>query len=278
MTMASSPYRLDGPALISFSGGRTSAFMLHEIMRAHDGVLPADVHVVFANTGKEREETLRFVNECAVRWGVHITWVERTFDAPGFEIVSHNSASRKGEPFAAIIAKKKRLPNWMERWCTTALKVEPMHAFMRQQGHEIGRFAEAIGLRDDEGLRIFKGLERADRDGRRILYPLARAKVRKPDVLAFWKAQPFDLKLAPHEGNCDLCFMKGRGLRKRIIRDDPDVAVWWQQQEQRIGRSFDRRDRVADLVEEVHRSPDLFDAFGEDDFDAECGLTCGAAA
>src|SRR5580704_16732204 len=108
------PYLINGPALISFSGGRTSAYMLHEILSAHGGKLPDDVHVCFANTGKEREETLRFVHECSVRWGVHVNWIEYRDNAEGFEVVGYNSASRNGEPFQAIIDKKKRLPNWKE--------------------------------------------------------------------------------------------------------------------------------------------------------------------
>lgn len=59
------PYFITGPALISFSGGRTSGYMLRHILDAHDGTLPDDVVVTFANTGKEREETLRFVHDCA---------------------------------------------------------------------------------------------------------------------------------------------------------------------------------------------------------------------
>ena len=74
--MTENPYRITGPALISFSGGRTSAYMLWHILDAHDGKLPDDVHVCFANTGKEREETLRFVHECATRWGVRVRWLE----------------------------------------------------------------------------------------------------------------------------------------------------------------------------------------------------------
>lgn len=71
-----SPYFIEGPALISFSGGRTSAYMLHQILHAHDGELPSDVVVTFANTGKEREETLRFVYECGIRWNCNIHWLE----------------------------------------------------------------------------------------------------------------------------------------------------------------------------------------------------------
>lgn len=72
----SNPYFITGPALISFSGGRTSAYMLKQILDAHGGTLPDDVHACFANTGKEREETLRFVHECATRWEVRVRWIE----------------------------------------------------------------------------------------------------------------------------------------------------------------------------------------------------------
>jgi predicted phosphoadenosine phosphosulfate sulfurtransferase len=51
-----------GNILLSFSGGRTSAFMAKLIFE-----LPKYKNfkklVVFANTGKEKEETLKFVNE-----------------------------------------------------------------------------------------------------------------------------------------------------------------------------------------------------------------------
>ena len=43
--------------------------MFRRILDAYDGRLPSDVIPVFANTGKEREETLRFVYECARSWG-----------------------------------------------------------------------------------------------------------------------------------------------------------------------------------------------------------------
>jgi hypothetical protein len=36
----SDPYRLAGPALISFSGGRTSGMMLHHVLDAWDDKLP----------------------------------------------------------------------------------------------------------------------------------------------------------------------------------------------------------------------------------------------
>jgi hypothetical protein len=265
--------------MISFSGGRTSGFMLHEIVRAFDGKLPANVHAVFANTGKEREETLRFVHECSSRWGVKIHWLEWRGDPPGFEEVGFNSASRNGEPFAAAIEKKKRLPNWKERWCTALLKVQPMMDFANALGWEPGAYSDVIGLRDDEGLRIFKGLENAEKRGRKNLYPLAKAKVRKSDVMAFWAKQPFDLGLEPWEGNCDLCFLKGRSIKKRIIREDPSRATWWADREtESKGKNlrgwFSNRDSVRGLAAEVRNTPALFDEFDAEEYDVECGLHC----
>lgn len=276
------PYRIEGPALISFSGGRTSAFMLHEIVKAYEGKLPPDVHVNFANTGKEREETLRFVHECGARWGVAINWIEHRQEAPGFELVGFNSASRKGEPFQALIDKKKRIPNWKERWCTALLKVQPMTDFAASIGLTPGEYAEVIGLRYDEGFRILKGLAAAEERRRTVVYPLSKARVTKPVIMSFWADQNFDLGLEPWEGNCDLCFLKGRGIRKRIIRDDPAKAEWWARNESaHKGKQergwFDRRDSVAGLAEEVRRSPEIFDAIA-DEYDVECGLHCGEAA
>lgn len=278
-----SPYLIGGPAMISFSGGRTSGFMLHQIVAAHGGALPENVRVCFANTGKEREETLRFVHECETGWGVRVHWIERREEAPFFEIVGYNSASRQGEPFQARIDRKKRLPNWKERWCTADLKVQPMTDFAASLGLVPGDYTEVIGLRYDEGLRIMKGMENAEKRGRRCAYPLSKARVTKADVMSFWAAQSFDLRLDPWEGNCDLCFLKGRGIKKRIIREDPSRAAWWAANESaHKGKQergwFDKRDSIVGLAEEVRRAPDLFDEIDDEEYDAECGLICAGEA
>ena len=264
-----SPYKINGPALISFSGGRTSAFMLHQIVQAHGGTLPDDVRAVFANTGKEREETLRFIHECSCRWGVQAHWVEWRDGKPGFEAVGLNSASRAGEPFAALIAKKKMPPNWQARFCTEFLKVRAMTALAWSWGW--AAYTEVIGLRHDEGMRVLKMLERNDLDKRCCIAPLATSKVTKRDVDEFWSTQPFGLELPPGGGNCDLCFMKSRGLRKELMRLWPSSAAWWAAQEQATGGFFDRRDYYGDLEAETLQQFDMFDAH-----DADCGLHCAS--
>ena len=119
------PYRIPRPAVISFEGGRTSGYMLAHIVAAHGGTLPDDIAVVFANTGLEHPATLDFVDTCARAWGVRVVWVEYDWDAPHrTRIVDHRSASRGGEPYAALIDRKGFVPNIAIRFCTGFLYVE----------------------------------------------------------------------------------------------------------------------------------------------------------
>ncbi len=247
--------------------------MLWCILDAYGGALPDDILVVFANTGKEREETLRFVYDCESHWGVKVHWVEWRNTTEGFEEVGYNSASRAGEPFKALIAKKGMPPNWQARFCTEFLKVRAMTSFMASRGFEPGTYRDVIGLRYDEGIRVLKMLARNDQDGRMCVAPLSKARVTETDVLSFWRAQPFDLELEPGEGNCDLCFLKGRGVRKELIRRRPGSAQWWIDAEQSVDGFFDRRDSYSGLLAEVRKSPDLFEALPIE-HDAECGLLC----
>ena len=60
--------------LINFSGGRTSAYMTYKILKKYKNDF--EIKVVFANTGQEHENTLRFVKQCDEYFGFETTWVE----------------------------------------------------------------------------------------------------------------------------------------------------------------------------------------------------------
>jgi 3'-phosphoadenosine 5'-phosphosulfate sulfotransferase (PAPS reductase)/FAD synthetase len=276
------PYRIEGPALVSFSGGRTSAYMLRMILDAHGGALPDDVHVCFANTGKEREETLRFVHECESRWSVRVNWLEFITDlasaGPGgrIEVVGSNSAARNGEPFDRLIERKQAIPSTITgRWCTDFLKVRTLQDFMRMQGHEPGAYCEVIGIRADEADRAVR-LRAKDRNvARHIATPLIEAGVRKPDVLAFWAAQGFDLELPRGYGNCDHCPFVGTKNRIARARFDPAGTLWWAQHEKGRKFSFGRTFSFVEILGLTASEPPLI----PDDYaDAECGLWCAGEA
>lgn len=293
--MTANPYRITGPALISFSGGRTSAFMLHEILRAHDGKLPDDVVVAFANTGKEKEATLRFVHECGVRWGLDIVWLEFVTDlkrvgpAGRIQRVGHNSASRNGEPLDRLIARKKALFSTLKgRWCTERAKVQTLIDYMEALGHAPGSFTEVIGFRSDEYDRVVELPLKERNVERQFAFPLAKAGVRKVDVERFWwgesrsyetseQPQGFDLMLRKGTGNCDHCPFLSDKSRIARARLDPEGLAWWRRHEEEKNFAFGRMS-IAEIERHIQSSPLLFPEDDGDEADSECIGWCEARA
>tara|TARA_R110002012_G_scaffold259213_1_gene440551 strand:+ start:34 stop:840 length:807 start_codon:yes stop_codon:yes gene_type:complete len=231
--MEKTNYKLpEGNVLISFSGGRTSGYMLHQILCAN-GDLPDRAKVVFANTGREMPETIDFVQECSNQWNVKIEWLEyiRRDNKVGFEVVNHNSASRNGEPFERLIYKPY-LPNIARRFCTEQLKVKTIKRYLVSEGWK--RWANTVGIRADERHRI-----KESKDNRWFnWYPLHDAGFTKSDVMDFWGKQPFDLEVMPGAGNCDGCFLKSEAILATMWREHPERMQWWVKMEDQVGASF----------------------------------------
>lgn len=227
------PFKIDGPTAISFSGGRTSAYMLWRVLQSNGG-LPSDTAVCFANTGLEADETLLFVAECAANWGVHINWLEYRNDDVGYAVVDFTQASRSGEPFEAIVRKRQYLPNPVTRFCTSELKIRTMHRFLRTLGWS--EWDQFIGIRADEQRRVSKIRARGhstETKDETMCMPLADAGVTVQEVNAFWKQQPFTLGLSTNaagrttEGNCVYCFNKPPAQRLSIAREGRYSIAWW---------------------------------------------------
>ncbi|MBW1673552.1 MAG: hypothetical protein JRJ45_07865 [Deltaproteobacteria bacterium] len=241
------PYFIDEPSAISFSGGRTSAYMLFKVMEAHGGKLPDYLKVTFANTGKEMPETLDFVRDCGEKWNVDIVWLEcstrlGTEDESKkyyyeTKVVDYETANRNGQPFHELIMARRYMPNPVARFCTQELKILRIRDWMNEQFPKEGRsqvWLNVVGLRADEQRRAAKMNGRDD-----VYLPMVDAGDTKKDVYDFWQNQSFDLKLPNNNGvtdwgNCDLCFLKGLSKKLSIIRKRPDLADWWEEQEQEL--------------------------------------------
>lgn len=263
-------FKIDSPTCISFSGGRTSAYMLWRVLQENNG-LPEEAKVCFANTGKEDEATLRFVDRCSKEWGVPITWLEYRA-GPTFEVVDFDTASRDGEPFELVIKQRGGyLPNRVARYCSSELKTRTMHRYLKSIGWE--EWDTFIGIRADEPRRVakFRANPRPEFKGEEVHMPLASVNVSAVEVGRFWAKSSFDLELPNIDGktmhgNCDLCYLKPASQVLSLITEKPERATWWIKQEAAAeahagsaARFRDDRPSYAQMARFAEQQTDMFD-------------------
>lgn len=231
------------PLVIAFSGGRTSGYMTRKLLldREHSERLKV---VVFCNTGREREETLEFVNECDKRWNFKVHWIEAVTNPNGADSVkrvSFKTADRRGGPFEDVV-KKYGIPYLGVRKCTGNLKIAASRRYVKFLG--LKTWETALGIRVDETHRIDderiakQGVKRRS-DFRPTFYPLYQVKkyrITKEEVREWWDLQPFDLALKDYQGNCDLCFLKSFRKLATIVAETPRCLEWWSYIEKHYGK------------------------------------------
>lgn len=286
---------------ISFSGGRTSAYMLLHCLK----YMPhRETVITFANTGCEHPATLDFIHRMDQRIGGRVVWLEADIASPdcvgvGHRIVTYETASRNGEPFERAIAKYG-ICGPTHPHCTARLKTEVMEHYLRSIGWPTGiksrTHETAIGIRCDEMDRMN---ERAAEFG--FIYPLVEARITKDMVRDFWSKQPFDLKIAgDHYGNCVWCWKKSMRKLMTVAKQCPEAFDFPRRMESKYGvanvsqgnkpRRFFRDYRtVADIFTASRApfkpysdtiDPDLFSGTWDNalDIGGACGDSCEIGA
>lgn len=245
---------------VSFSGGRSSAMMAKIMLENYSR---DEMIFTFANTGKEMPETLDFVNECDVRWGLDVVWIEYCPENK-FKVVDYKTAARNGEPFEALCIKRG-LPNRMYRFCTQELKIRPMKMFLMSLGFK--HWTAAIGIRKDEPNRFFKLKNQNKKDRWDYIFPLWDFGITIVEVATFWQNQGFDLNIHSNLGNCDFCFLKGMSKKLSQARLMPERLQWWIDMESKIGSTFHKDYSYKEILK-LTQNPTLFDT-------PDIGCFCG---
>lgn len=252
----------EGDCVLGVSGGRTSGFMLRKYLDRYNGHLPNRCQVHFQNTGMEMPETLDFVRDMSVNWGVNIIWLEyycpHPSKRPSFKVVDHATAFRDGTPFKQLIDKRGYLPNIKERFCTSELKILTSKRYMVSQGFK--KWHSAVGFRYDEPSRVKKN----KKEDTRIIpyYPLIKAKITKRHIFEYWNNSPFDLALENNNGttpmgNCTICFLKSEKTKAYVCRHYPQMAGWAAYQENKIGGTFRDKQPWQHLIDFVDRQSEF---------------------
>ena len=231
--------------LVSFSGGETSAFMAQWLNNHYEEYGFENIVFVFANTGLENEQTLEFVERCDKHFKLNVQWVEANVQqgirkGTGFYRTDFDNASRKGEPFEAII-KKYGIPNQAFPHCTRELKQAPIKAFGKEWFNG-EKYHTAIGIRQDEADRM-----NAKAKEMGFVYPLISSKMipaTKPMINFYWRSMPFRLELKGYQGNCATCWKKADKKLYQIAQENPKAFEFMAEMERkypRVGNEFEKK-------------------------------------
>jgi 3'-phosphoadenosine 5'-phosphosulfate sulfotransferase (PAPS reductase)/FAD synthetase len=232
------------------------------ILQTHPAFKDIPKVYTFANTSKERPETIEFIRKCDEAFNLNLVKLEAVFsDKKGvgtnYKIVDYDNLCMDGSLFEQLI-KKWGLPNYRASGCTNELKVVPQNKYIKSLGDY--NVWTALGIRYDERHRASKYL----RDKGCIFPMIDTLKITEDFVRTFWARQPFDLNLESHQGNCDLCFKKSLRKRATIIQETPEVAQWWDDMEQKYGHigvpiwDIRQKNSVQDVIQLAKQLQDPF--------------------
>ena len=203
--------------VVSFSGGRTSAFLSAKLLDVFEG----EVDFVFMDTGAEHPKTYEFIQRCDQHFGLNLVCLRGRFNQPlgephTYEVFSSADIRADNGPFAEMM-RKYGTPTVNGAWCTSRMK-EETHDKYCNDVYGKGAYATWIGIRADEPRR----LNRLGRDPRlRFLAEVSDAG--KSDILEWWAGQPFDLEIPEHLGNCVFCVKKSIAKLARATNDEPEL-------------------------------------------------------
>lgn len=255
---------------IQVSGGRTSGFMAYLFKDK------PDVTFMFQNTGREKPETLDFLDRMDKEWGLNLIWLEYFCPDPAkkatFKIVSYGTCNREGLPFEQLITKRKAIPNKFKRFCTSELKVKTARRYIRSLG--VKKWDYLIGYRADEPKRKI----RSDKM-QTMIAPLRGMNITSYNVAEFWKNNSFDLQLPimpngkTFGGNCEGCFWHSEYQNALLCKIRPASVDWLIKQEERMGYTFNDGFSFNELRNHVNAGRDLFS--NDEHFCTETNGSCG---
>lgn len=250
--------------VVQFSGGRTSGF-LARVCQIHYS--SRRLIVLFENTGKEDEETLRFVDECDKRWNLNVIWLEAVVYIGKiingrkhiFEINDwlkfcqrlYKRGFTKSYTDFYLKTFKAGTKHKIVNFETASRDGKPYEDVIKKYGlanmvythctrelkiHPKNSYLKSIGLTEGDyetaiGIRADEKHRISEHAAEQnIIYPLIDLiPVNKQMVLDWWEKQPFNLNLPERWGNCDFCFKKSINRLVELTREKPERLDWWQE-------------------------------------------------
>lgn len=204
--------------VVSFSGGRTSAYLTIKAIKIFNG----DVDVVCMDTGAEHPKTYDFIKRFSkyikAMYRIDITFLRTDFSTPlgegnGYFNVGVNGIGSDIKPFREMV-KKYGVPYIGGMFCTDRMKLVPFTKYC-QEKYGRGNYETWLGIRADEPKRL------NPKNGIRYLAEISDFE--KSDILDYWSKMPFDLEIPEQLGNCVFCPKKSNLKLAAAQRDEPEL-------------------------------------------------------
>lgn len=202
--------------VVSFSGGRTSAYLCY-LMKERFG---DEVDFVYMDTGAEHPKTYEFIRNVNREFDLNLTCLRTKFNPElgkgnSYEIISIDDIKHDLKPWREMLKKYGTPYNPGGAFCTDRMKLVPWTKYLNEK-YGKGNYETYLGIRIDEQKRL------KPRDG--VVYLGDISDFDKQDILNWWKEQPFDLGIEEHLGNCVFCIKKGVNKVALAARDEPELA------------------------------------------------------
>jgi len=136
--------------VVSFSGGRTSAYLC-KVMIDKFGI--DNVDFIYMDTGAEHPKTYEFIRNVNKGFGLNLVCLRGDFNQPlgkghSYRVVDIDCIKCDLAPFSEM-CKKYGTPSTVGKWCTSRMKQE-IHDMYCNDTYGKGNYQTWLGIRTDE--------------------------------------------------------------------------------------------------------------------------------
>ena len=204
--------------VVSFSGGRTSAYLCHLMIEKFGREA---VDFVFMDTGAEHPKTYEFIKKCVDHFGIELTVLKIEVNSVlgegnSYSIHDINSIGWDLTRFKDLVRKYGNPYNPSGGFCTDQIKTQTYKKYIKSFSEEVRSW---IGIRIDEPNRLKQKYG--------VKYLAELSQMDKHDIIGWWKQQPFDLEVPEYSGNCIFCIKKSASRIALAQRESPELYDDW---------------------------------------------------
>lgn len=262
--------------VVSFSGGRTSAFMVRKMLERDP-----NTQFLFMDTGAEHPKTYDFIRELVHNWQINLTCLrlipnDELGKANSYEIVDVEDIRHDMTPWIRMM-KKYGHPYVTGPFCTDRMKLGPFQKYCNEKFGK-GNYATWLGMRADEPARIWgqdilsvlRRMKMDDFEMRSLYQELSEKESQSQMVECLSERYLLDTVNARRISDR---IVKMKGLNQRFLSeisdfDKEDILAWWKKQpfdlqiEEHLGNCvFCIKKSLSKIALAMRDAPDLMAQF-----------------